>query len=118
MIIVLAFAFASGCSAKTEQKGPPPAREVDVYAVSASEVRETGDYLGSSIARQTVNILPQVAGYVRRIFIKPGQKVEAGDPLIEIDQRQEAAALDSASANEKSAQTQLELAKQTLVRTQ
>jgi RND family efflux transporter MFP subunit len=86
--------------------------------MAPTESRDTGEYLGTLTSRQSVTVLPQVAGYVRRIHVNPGQKVEAGTPLLEVDGRQESAALESAQAQRSSAQTAVELAKQTRERTE
>nr|WP_224369322.1 efflux RND transporter periplasmic adaptor subunit [Hyalangium versicolor] len=107
-----------GCGGAAPPKAAPPPREVDAVTLAPSETRDTGEYLGALISRQSVNVLPQVAGYVRRIHVTPGQKVEAGAPLLEVDGRQESAALESAQAQRSSAQSALELAKQTLERTE
>ncbi len=107
-----------GCGSPPPAKAPAPPREVETVTIAPSETRDTGEYLGSLISRQSVNVLPQVAGYVRRIHVSPGQKVEAGAPLIEVDGRQESAALESAEAQRSSAESSLELAKQTLERTE
>lgn len=106
----------SACTAKAEPKGPPP-REVDVITTKKTTVRDQGEYLGALISRQSVNVLPQVAGYVRRIAVKPGDKVRQGSILLELDARQESAALESVEAARTSSQANLELAKQTLQRT-
>lgn len=116
-ISMVALALAA-CGKSVEQKAPPPPREVDIHVVQPGEVRETADYLGSLISRQSVNVTPQVAGYVRKILVKPGDKVDGGQPLIEVDARQESAAVDSAEANANAAETSRELAKQTLTRTE
>lgn len=108
----VALLAATGCSNPPQQQAQPP-REVEVQKVSLSEVRETAEYLGTLLSRSSVNVLPQVSGYVRKIHVRPGDKVEAGAPLVEIDARKEAAALDSASAQMRSAKTTYELAKQT-----
>ena len=65
---------------------------MDVVSLSPREVRDTGEYLGSLLSRQSVTVLPQVDGYVRRIHVSPGQQVEEGAPLIEVDAREETAA--------------------------
>src|SRR4051812_30687462 len=104
--------FAFGCGKPAEEKKAPPPRDVDVITLQPSEVRDTGEYLGSLLSRQTVNVMPQVAGYVRQIHVRPGAKVEAGTSLLEVDQRQESAALDSAQAQKTSADANLALAKQ------
>lgn len=117
---VIAVALVAAGCAGGEQKAapPPPPRPVDAVRMTPSEVRETADYLGSLLSRRNVNVLPQVAGYVHRIHVRPGQTVKAGETLLEIDARQETAALESAQAARQSAQANLELARQTLQRTE
>jgi RND family efflux transporter MFP subunit len=114
----LAAAFALGCGQKSAQKAAPPPAEVDVLKLVPDEVRDTGSYLGSMLSRQNVSILPQVNGYVRRIHVRPGTRVEADAPLLEIDARQESAALKSAEAQQSSAAANRELARQTLARSE
>ena len=111
--------FALGCTARAEKKAPPPpAREVEILRIQPSDVRDSAEYLGSIVSRESVSILPQVSGYVRRIALRPGQSVKAGDVLIELDARQERAALESADAEQRAAASSEELAVRTLERTQ
>jgi RND family efflux transporter MFP subunit len=111
-------AVVAGCSGKPQAAAAPPPREVEVVTLAPREVRDTGEYLGSLLSRQSVTVLPQVAGYVRRIHVRPGQKVEEGAPLLEVDAREESAALDSAQAQHSSAQVNLDLARRTVARTE
>jgi len=106
----------SGCGGKPAAKAAPPPREIEVVQLAPSEVRDTGEYLGSLMSRQSVNVLPQVAGYVRRIHVRPGQKVEAGAPLIDVDAREETAALETARAQRTSSEVNLEQARRTRAR--
>ncbi len=118
LITTLVLLMAAGCA---EKKGPPPApppREVDVLTLAPGEVRDTGEYLGSLLSRGSINVLPQVGGYVRKIHVRPGQKVEAGAPLIEVDSRQEIAAVESARAQQESAKARLEQARQARARSE
>lgn len=110
------FLGAAGC--KQPAPPPPPAkpRAVEVLTLAAQPVRTTGHYLGTLLSRASVNVLPQVAGYVRKVHVRPGQRVVAGAALFEIDARDENAALSSASAQVESAQAQLGLAQQLLGR--
>ncbi|MCP3100071.1 efflux RND transporter periplasmic adaptor subunit [Myxococcus sp. K15C18031901] len=110
--------LAAGCSGKAPAPAAPPPREVQVLTLAPSEVRDTGEYLGSLLSRQSVTVLPQVGGYVRRILVKPGQKVEAGATILEVDSREETAALDSAQAQHSSAEVGRELARRTYARTE
>ncbi len=109
-------AGVSGCGGKPAAKGPPPPREIEVVRLAPSEVRDTSEYLGNLMSRQSVTVLPQVAGYVRRIHVHPGQKVEAGAPLIDVDAREETAALESARAQRTSSEVTLEQARRTRAR--
>jgi RND family efflux transporter MFP subunit len=106
----------SGCGGKPAAKAAPPPREIEVVQLAPSEVRDTSEYLGSLMSRQSVNVLPQVAGYVRRIHVRPGQKVEAGAPLIDVDAREETAALETARAQRTSSEVNLEQARRTRAR--
>lgn len=111
-------ATVTGCSGKKAAPAAPPPREIEVVSLAPHEVRDTGEYLGSLLSRQSVTVLPQVDGYVRRIHVRPGQQVEEGAPLVEVDAREETAALDSARAQLSSSQVNLELARRTLARTE
>lgn len=98
--------------------GPPPPKEIDVLAIELTEVRDTGEYLGSLLSRGSVAVLPQVAGYVRTVLVKPGQAVAVGAPLLEVDAREEAAALAAAEAQRAASAAALGLAKQVRERTE
>jgi RND family efflux transporter MFP subunit len=90
---------------------------VEVLTLAPSTVRDTGEYLANVISRQNVSIVPQVSGYVRKIAVRPGQRVKVGDTLVELDSRQERAALDSADAQQRAAASSAELALRTAERT-
>src|SRR5688500_6773299 len=93
----------SGCRSEAKAPQTPPPRPVEVLSMAPSELRETGEYLGSLLSRGSVTVLPQVAGYVRKIHVRPGEPVTAGAVLIEIYVREENAALTSAGAQAASA---------------
>jgi RND family efflux transporter MFP subunit len=111
LLAVMLLSAACGDRAGGAAKPPPP-REIDVLVMAPTEARVTGEYLGAMLSRTSVTVLPQVAGYVRKLHVKPGQPVAAGAPLVEIDAREEGAALVSATANAESAAARLALATQ------
>ena len=96
--LVLSLTVVACGGAPAKQPPPPPPREVQVLTMAPSEARVQGEYLGALLSRASLTVLPQVAGYVRKIHVKPGQPVAIGDPLVEIDAREESAALSSAAA--------------------
>jgi RND family efflux transporter MFP subunit len=109
----------TGAGCKADASAPPaapPPREIEVLEVKPTLVRDTGDYLGTLLSRGSVTVLPQVSGYVRKIHVRPGQRVKVGDPLLEIDSRVEAAALASSRAQQSSTGARLELARQAMAR--
>ena len=116
LLVTIALGGCRGGSGSAPAQPPP--RPVEVLTIAPTPIRETGEYLGSLLSRGSVNVLPQVAGYVRKIHVKPGQRVAAGDPLVEIDAREENAALTSAGARAASARAGLVLAEKELSRAQ
>src|SRR6185312_14787490 len=56
------------------------------------------DYVGHVIPLNTINIVPQVQGYLTKIYFKEGQEVKAGDLLATIDDRPYKATLAKAEA--------------------
>ncbi|MBK7070835.1 MAG: efflux RND transporter periplasmic adaptor subunit [Myxococcales bacterium] len=114
--LVLSLTVVACGGAPAKQPPPPPPREVQVLTMAPSEARVQGEYLGALLSRASLTVLPQVAGYVRKIHVKPGQPVAIGDPLVEIDAREESAALSSAAAQADSAGAALALAEQSRAR--
>jgi RND family efflux transporter MFP subunit len=111
--LVLLVATLAGCKPAAKAPPPPPPREVEVLVMAPTEVRDTTEYLGTLLSRQSATVSPQVNGTIRKIHVKPGQKVEAGAPLLEIDAREETAAVDAARAARQSVRARLELAQST-----
>jgi RND family efflux transporter MFP subunit len=116
LVVVVALGLL-GCEARAEKPAPAAPREVELLTVEPRTVRDTGEYLATVVSRQSVSIVPQVSGYVKRILVKPGQEVKVGEVLIELDSRAERAALDSADAQERAAASAEELARRTAERT-
>ena len=116
LLLLTALGGCRGGSGSAPPQQPP--RPVEVLTIAPSAVRDTGEYLGSLLSRGSVTVLPQVAGYVRKIQVKPGERVAAGAPLVEIDAREENAALTSAGAQAASARAGLVLAQKELARAQ
>ncbi|MBK9037337.1 MAG: efflux RND transporter periplasmic adaptor subunit [Myxococcales bacterium] len=115
LVLLTTFAACGGEPA-ARKPPPPPPRAVQIQTMALAEARVSGEYLGSLLSRASLTVLPQVAGYVRKILVRPGQAVAVGAPLVEIDAREESAALSSASAQADSAAAALALAQQSQAR--
>ena len=117
--LLAAAAGAAGCGdggAAAPAARPAPPRPIQALTMAPTQARVTGDYLGTLLSRASVLVLPQVSGYVRKVHVRPGQVVAAGAPLVDIDAREEGAALASAAAQADSAGASLALAEQSRAR--
>jgi membrane fusion protein (multidrug efflux system) len=89
----------------------PPALTVETVAVTPRPFRETLTATGTLRARETVSIRSEVAGIVEAIHFLEGERVDAGRPLLEIDDRELRAQRERAAAR-----LQLEVATEARVR--
>jgi RND family efflux transporter MFP subunit len=112
-LLVLAAACTRGNAA--ENAGPAAAgamkMPVDVVTLADVPIEDSSEYLAELVSRTQVAIYPQVSGVVTAIFVKPGQVVREGTPLVQIDPRREAANLSNQVAAKVQREAGLALAK-------
>lgn len=118
--VPLLFALLAGCrGGEQKQQGQANANQplpVEVTKLEPGPVRETGEYIGTLISNSSVAVFPQAAGYIERIYVQRGQHVKEGQPLMEVDPRQQRAGLQAAEAQKASARANLQLARSNLQR--
>ena len=88
----------------------PSAVPVEITTAAAGTMRERIEAVGTTLARQAVDIVALSAGRVAEIDLRPGRQVEAGAVLIRLDDRMQQAAVDEARAALREAQLALERA--------
>jgi RND family efflux transporter MFP subunit len=66
------------------------------------------DYLATLKSRNSSVLQPQVEGDIVKIYVRAGQRVEAGTPLLQIDPRKQEATLNNQEAAHKSKQAIME----------
>lgn len=119
IVLVAGLAVVSaGCGNKTAANtamGPMP---VQIQVIETKTIPDTNEYLSVLKSRHSSAINPQVEGQIVKIFVKSGDRVKAGEPLLQIDPlKQEAtvsgqeAARAAQEANKRFAQISLERAK-------
>jgi RND family efflux transporter MFP subunit len=119
---LLAVAFVpllvSGCGGKTSAGGPagPQAMPVQVSVVQSVRIADTTEYLSTLKSRQSAVINPQVEGQIVKIFVKSGDTVKPGDPLLQIDPMKQEATLNGQRASLAAQQANMRLAKVQLER--
>src|SRR6202030_640554 len=110
-------ALATGCQKGPAGSGGPAmqAMPVQVQVVQAQKISDSSEYLAILKSRHSAAINPQVEGQITKIFVKSGDRVKAGTPLLQIDPLKQQATLGSQvashaaqEANLRYAQTQLE----------
>ena len=122
---VFCFALAalltlSGCgrSEKNVQaSGGPQAMPVAVQTLAPAQVEDAAEYVSTLKSRSSSTVSPQVEGVITKIFVKSGDHVSSGEPLIQIDPLKQEATTDSQLASLKSKQADTAYAEQQLNRT-
>src|ERR1051326_4836821 len=100
-LTALAWAGA-GCGKTSAGNGAaaagPQAMPVQVKIAQAQEIPQTTEYLAILKSRHSTTVSPQVEGYITKIFVKSGDRVTAGTPLLQIDPLKQQAAVSSQEA--------------------
>jgi RND family efflux transporter MFP subunit len=80
--------ITAGCGGKSSgnpQAGASQAMPVQVIVAQAQKIPNTTEYLAVVKSRHSATINPQVEGQIIKIFVKSGDHVKAGTPLLQID---------------------------------
>lgn len=112
LCLCLAAAACGQRSAGASAQRPPA--PVKVVTIESVPVEETSEYVATVRSRNSAVLQPLVEGHVKAIFVKAGDQVKQGTPLLQIDPMRQQAALSSASAAQGVAKADLERAKATL----
>jgi RND family efflux transporter MFP subunit len=93
--------------------GPMP---VQVRIAPSAKIPDTTEYLSILKSRHSAAINPQVEGQITRIFVKSGDHVQAGTPLLQIDPLKQEATVSSQEASRAAQEANLRYAKVSLER--
>jgi membrane fusion protein, multidrug efflux system len=116
---ILFFLVLAGCTKQADQQaGGPPAMEVAVAEVPERDITEWDEYTGRLEAVETVEIRPQVSGYLQQVNFEEGRDVKKGDVLFVIDPRPFQAEFERLQAEVERARTAATLAEADLGRAQ
>jgi RND family efflux transporter MFP subunit len=114
-------AFVYGCQKSAADNAPgaaAPAMPVQVQIAPAVKIADTTEYLSILKSRHSAAINPQVEGQITRIFVKSGDHVNAGTPLLQIDPLKQEATVNSQEASRTAQEANLRYAKVSLERAQ
>jgi RND family efflux transporter MFP subunit len=109
-----------GCSTNAAQNahaGGPPAMPVKVQEAQAVPVSDATEYIATVKSRDSAVIMPQVEGQVTQIMVHSGDRVQGGQPLMDIDPLKQQATVKSQESAVEAQKAALVLAQQQYDRT-
>ncbi|MBI4485945.1 MAG: efflux RND transporter periplasmic adaptor subunit [Acidobacteria bacterium] len=108
--------IAAACT--QSQGGPPgggqgmPPTAVSLAVAEAKPIEDTTEYVATLKSLRSTTIQPQIDGQITQIFVKSGDSVKQGAPLMQIDPRRQQAAVSSQEAERASKEANVSFARQ------
>jgi len=100
MVGVAALSAACGSGgAPAQGAGAPPPTAVTTSTLKPTSIDDASEFIATLRSLRSTTIQPEVEGLVTRIFVKAGQRVSVGTPLVQINQARQQAAVSSTEAN-------------------
>lgn len=94
------------------------AMPVQVHIVQAQKIADSSEYLTILKSRHSAAINPQVEGQIVKIFVKSGDRVNTGTPILQIDPLKQQATLGSQEASRRAQEANVRYAQTELERQQ
>ncbi|MEL6462190.1 MAG: efflux RND transporter periplasmic adaptor subunit [Cyanobacteria bacterium J06621_15] len=106
---ILAVRMMSGREQQPPGQGGPP-REVPVKlsTVESGVIEDRDEYIARLESRRSVTLQPQTQGRITKIFVNSGDDVQPGNAIMQIDSREQQAAVNSVDAASQAARSQLQ----------
>ena len=98
LFAVVAAACGGGAPAAQGPQGPPPAG-VKLVTLEERPIEQTSEFIATVQSRRSTTVQPEVDGLVTRIFVRSGDRVRAGAPLVQINADKQQATVRSAEAS-------------------
>ncbi len=108
LVALVTSAALAGCGGSANSAGPaagangrggaPPAAGVTIVTLQPKPIEQSSDFIATVRSLHSTTIQPQVEGHVTKIFVKAGDLVRAGAPLVQIDPERQAATVRSSEA--------------------
>lgn len=89
-----------------------PPMPVELLTLAPHPVEQASEYVGTVKSRQSTTIQPQAEGFITRILVKSGDRVNAGTPLFEIDSNSQKALVANLESVRVAREADVTLAKQ------
>jgi RND family efflux transporter MFP subunit len=120
-LLFVALLAAGGCSgqdaAPADQAAFPPT-DVQTITLAPKPIPDSSEFVATIRSLRSTTIQPQVEGIVRQIFIRAGDRVQAGQALVQIDPDRQQATVAATESQRLAREADLAYAKQQLTRLQ
>jgi RND family efflux transporter MFP subunit len=97
-VAVLLAACGGGSRADQPAGGPPPTG-VQLLTLQEKPLERTSEFIATVRSLRSTTIQPETDGLVTRIFVKSGDRVSVGSPLLQINAEKQQASVKSSEAN-------------------
>ena len=94
--------------------GGPPA--VTLLTLQEKPIEQASEFIATLSSLRTTTIQPEVEGVVTRIFVKPGDRVRVGTPLVQINADKQQAAVRSTEASQTGTEADVQYWRQLVTR--
>ena len=100
LYLILLSSFIAACSkAEDSAKAGSPPMPVQTQTLTNGTLQDSTEYVGTLEAQQTVDLKPQIDGRINQILVRPGARVQRGNPIFTLNLDQTASQVSSAQAN-------------------
>jgi RND family efflux transporter MFP subunit len=99
--------IAGSCKKPAQASVTMPSFPVQVQKVTFQQVGESTEFLTTLQSRNAAILQPEVEGQITKIFVVSGTRVQAGQPIMEIDPRRQQATVNQQVATKQSQQATL-----------
>lgn len=114
LVVTTAFTLCTAPMVMAQDAPTPP--KVSVMAAVTKPVRNSETFIGRGEAKDKVDVIARVSGYLEEVLVEDGAEVQVGDLLFKIERSAYEAMLEARRADLAKAEANLQLASVDLVR--
>jgi RND family efflux transporter MFP subunit len=121
IVVFVAVAAIGGCSTQDAGTADPaafPPTDVQTITLAPKPIADSSEFVATIRSLRSTTIQPQVEGLARQIFVRAGDRVQAGQPLVQIDPDRQQATVAATESQRLAREADLAYAKQQLTRLQ
>src|ERR1700760_2863990 len=109
-ILIATAIYISGCNQAQSAQAAPPPQALPVLPINTAPATTYLTYSATVEGKTNVEVRPQVSGYLEKIYVEEGAYVQAGQPLLKINDRPYDTQVHNSQANIEAAKANMEKA--------